>query len=345
VLFALVAVAACNPYDRFGANDDGLGPVDPVNFPPANLGDGGNRKMSGNGSFTAAQAYAGKMAVQYFSYAFPPGSPDTDPLRLAEDDMPVADVPSAYAFSGSYKCTPPDNYKFDPRLEEVPRDQQGNIFTALPVATYGDRAPRSTYTPVVAEIPVAGPSLPCQKPKSEDVLTKLLGMPPMPDGKYLAWLIIDPGAAVFPFGETVDTHPGTGLQSWGWYNRYLTAYLDGGTIPTAEMTVMEGMPPMSTKVKSLVTQKLYYPRSMVIDAKMMMAPGELGAGYDVLSAKRDAAGYSPICEVFTYDTGMPVAAADLPKDAATIEAMFNTMAAPIEPAATPLIFCLQVVQP
>jgi hypothetical protein len=39
---------------------------------------------------------------------------------------------------------------------------------------------------------------------------------------------------------------------------------------------------------------------------------------------------------------MPVAAAALPKDAAIIEATFNDMAAPLRPASTPLVFCLQV---
>jgi hypothetical protein len=284
------------------------------------------------------------MEVQYFSYPFPPTGPDVDPLRLTGGAF---STPPAYVFAGAYRCTPPDNYKFDPRLEEVARDRQGNIVTALPVATYGDRAPTSNYVPVVSEIPVTGPSLPCQKPKSVDTLTKLLSAPPMPDGKYLAWLIIDPGAAVFPFGE-MDTHPGVGLQSWGWYNRYLTAYLDGGAVPTADTTVMEGEPPMPVSVRSMVPQKLYYPRSMVIAPGAMptMAAGKLGAGYDVLTAKRDAAGYSPVCEVWTYDTGMPLAAADLPRDAAMIEATFNDVASPLQRAATPLVFCLQVqVQP
>jgi len=98
----------------------------------------------------------------------------------------------------------------------------------------------------------------------------------------------------------------------------------------------------------MVTQKLYYPRSMVIGSGAMptTSAGRLGAGYDVLTAGRGAAGYSPVCEVWTYDTGTPVAAADLPKNAAIIEASFNDMAAPLRPASTPLVFCLGVgVQP
>jgi hypothetical protein len=73
----------------------------------------------------------------------------------------------------------------------------------------------------------------------------------------------------------------------------------------------------------------------------MPAAGRIGAGWDVLQAKRGTEGYSPICQVFTYDTVMPVKAADLPKDTATIEMMFNTMAAPIRPASPAYVYCLQ----
>jgi hypothetical protein len=348
-VFALLAISACYPYDRFGVDDDGLGPVDPVNFPPPNLGAGGNRKMPGNGSFTAARAFAGRMPVSYFSYPFPANSSAADPLRISEDDVPTGAVPAppAYAFGGGYKCTPPEGYKYDRRLEERPRDVQDNVLTALPAATYGDRGPRTDYLPVVSQIPVTGPALPCQKPKSEEALTKLLGSMPKSDGKYLAWLIIDPAAGVYDVGEDVSNSGGAKLQSWGWYQRYLAAYIDGGEVPTATMTVMEGTPPVSKKVQQMVTQKLYYPRSLVISGGMMptMAPGEIGAGYDVVEAKKGAPGYSPVCEVLTYDAGMPLPADQLPKDAATIEAMFNGMASPIMPAATPLVFCLQVVAP
>jgi hypothetical protein len=346
-LLVLVACTGCNPYERFAKDDDGLGPVDPVNFPPANLGTGGNRKQPGIGAFTAIGGYAGGMPVEYFNYPFPTPLAD-DPLRLEEDGMPVnpAATPTVYSFGAGYQCTPPPGYTPDPRLDEVPRNVQGNIFTAVPTASYTpERGPRSTYIPVLSEAVVTGPSLECQKPKSKDALTAALGMLPPRDGKYLAWLVIDPAAAVYPVGKSADDDSGVSLQGWGWYNRYLLAYLDGGEIPTEEMTVMEGDPVMTIKVREMVPQKIYYPRSMVMNAMGMAAAGRLGAGYDVLSAKRGTPGYSPVCAVYTYDAGMPLARADLPKDEATIMAMFNSMAAPIRPAATPYIFCLQVVKP
>jgi hypothetical protein len=349
VLVVMTTVTACTPYERFGADDDLLGPVDPVNFPPANLGDGGNRKQPGTGTFTAAHAFVGGADVDYFTYSFPPSGPDVDPLRLAEDGVPYDPIPSppAYLFTADYKCTPPPNYKYDRRLEDVPHDIQGNIFTALPKATYSlERTPRTSYVPVVSQIPVAGPSLPCQKPKSEDQLTTLLGTPPKPDGKYQAWLIIDPAAGVY--GSDMTPESGVGLQSWGWFNRYLVSYIDGGPIPTTTMTVMEGMPPASKQVTQMLTQKLYYPRSVVMTgtgAMAMMGPGQLGAGYDVLSAKRGDAAYSPVCAVFTYDAGMPMADTALPKDAAMIEMSFNSMASPLQPADPPYVFCLQVAKP
>jgi hypothetical protein len=338
-VLVLTATGACNPYDRFGANDDGLGPVDPVNFPAASLGTGGNRKMPGNGTLTATRAYSAGMPIEYFNYPFPPAAAGVDPLRLQEDDMPVLPVPTAYAFPPG-QCTPPGGYSPDPRLDERPLDIQDNIFTALPTATYNQGvASRTAYVPVVADAAVTA-TLPCQKAKSAEQLTALLGgMLPKPAGTYQAWAIIDPAVGVYGVGEKPETSTGLRWQRWGWYNRYLLAYLDGGAIPTMDMTVMEGTPPMPVRVKTMVTQRLYYPRSMVMGA-MAAAAGRLGAGYDVIAAKRGAAGSSPVCEVVTYDAGMtPVAPDALPRDAAMIEAMYGMT---IRPAATPYAFCLQV---
>ena len=70
---------------------------------------------------------------------------------------------------------------------------------------------------------------------------------------------------------------------------------------------------------------------------MTMAAGARGAGYDVLQAKRGDADYSPVCEVFTYDAGMPLGPRrQLPKSAEAIEAMFRTAmpTAPRPPTAT-----------
>jgi hypothetical protein len=347
--------SGCDPYERFGQGDDSLGPVDPVNFPPANLGvqsDGtpGNRKQSGLGEFTAIAAFAGGAPVSYFSYAFPTAALAGEPLRLQEGGVATAlDVGDVLAFDPSYKCAAKTGYTYDRRRDEVPYDRQNDIFTALPTASYTpERGPRSSYLPVVREALVtpAAP-LPCQGPKSSEALARLTGVPTRdPSGRYLANLVIDPGAAVFPAGQTIETHPGVGLQRWGWFNRYLLAYIDGGVIPTADTTVMEGAPPAPVMIKSMVPQRLYIPRSMVTGPGPMpgmttAAPGEIGAGYDVLAAARGAAGYSPICEVFTYDAGMALAPEQLPRDATVIEATFNTMAAPLEPASPTYIFCLQ----
>ena len=348
VFVVSTTITACDPYERFGKNDDLLGPVDPVNFPPANLGDGGNRKQPGLGTFTAVSGFAGGQPVDYFSYPFPPGDPGANPLRLVEDGVPgPVEAPPVYAFRADYKCTPPTNYQYDPRLEDVPHDVQGNIFTALPKATYSlERTPRSTYVPVVDEIPVGGFSLPCQELKSEEEITGKVILPPAAHVRFLAWLIIDPAAGVY--GSDGMPASGVGLQSWGWFNRYLVAYIDGGPVLTATRTVMEGMPAASKMVTEMVTQNLYYPRSVVMTgsgATATMGPGQIGAGYDVLSSRRGDVAYSPVCQVFTYDTGTPMAAADLPRDASTITMMYDTMAAPLQPADPPYVFCLQVVKP
>jgi hypothetical protein len=172
---------------------------------------------------------------------------------------------------------------------------------------------------------------------------------PAKDGKYLAWLIIDPAAAVYTRDDPKGTMAPAGLtvQRWGWYKRYLLAYIDGGPIPTMEADVNDGTmaTPMMKHVVRMVTQKLYYPRSQVISTTggmTSMAAGARGAGYDVLQLKRTDPGYTPLCEIQTYDAGMPLAPGDLPKDAMTIEASFGTT---LMPGANRYVFCLQAVKP
>src|SRR5205814_4350462 len=96
------------------------------------------------------------------------------------------------------------------------------------------------------------------------------------------------------------------------------------------------MPTMKT-VKQMVTEKLYIPRSPVV-VDMMMTDGATGQGYDVLSAARGMPGFSPVCEVVTYDAKMPMPSEMLPKETAMIEAMFG----PIQPATPHYVYCLQV---
>jgi len=80
----------------------------------------------------------------------------------------------------------------------------------------------------------------------------------------------------------------------------------------------------------------------------------LALNYDVIEAVRGDAAYSPICDVFTYNTPTnPTPTASLPKDAATIlndPATYGPLQRPTAPAAgsivpsdvtPPYVFCLQ----
>jgi hypothetical protein len=228
---------------------------------------------------------------------------------------------------------------------------------------------------VVAEARASSSGRICQDLKSEKGLsTALSGKLPKATGKYLAWAIIDPGAAVFAFDDK-DQDPATSIvvQKWGWYNRYLLAYLDGGYIPFSDVQVPVPMsdPPAMKTVTRMTTQKLYFPRSQIevtdADGMKTKVAGKLGIGFDVLTAKRGTVGdpaamppivgYSPVCEVFSYDAAPPamppmppmpppppavVPAENLPKTAADIENPMMMFAATIMPATPKYIFCLQV---
>jgi hypothetical protein len=346
VLLAAAGLAAgCDPYPDLGGAGESRGPVDPVTFPAANLGTGGRRERPGLGVFTQTAAFAAGNPVGYLPYPVPAGA---DPLLLRTDDEPELDAPPAYVFDptdddpipAAYGCKAPSGYKYSRRRDEVRLDQQGNVFTELPVASYTPGvASTTTYVPVVEQVALSGRGKACQAIKDEkQIATAFPEAKPDADARrYLAWMIIDPGARVRPF-DAPATHSGLGLQSWGWYGGYLLAYLDGGYIPTVTVDVPADM---ATQLR-MVAQRLYYPRGMVTvtDAKGVAktGPGQRGAGYDVLEAVRGDAGYSPICAVMTYDVGAVTAAAELPKDAATITA---TYAATLQPAAIPYVYCLQ----
>ena len=68
---AMVALGGCDPWEGFADGDDSLGPVDPVVFPAANLGGGGNRLRPGLGVFQEAVAYADGAILGYFPYLYP----------------------------------------------------------------------------------------------------------------------------------------------------------------------------------------------------------------------------------------------------------------------------------
>ncbi len=340
-LLAATAAGGCNPYNQ-RSGEFSAGAVDPVSFPPAYVGTGGDRTRPGRGSFTELRAYAGGTPIGYYSFPFsttqlpamPSATNPVFPLRILDGGMPYAKVPTptTYVFDPSQPCTPPAGYTYDPYRDEVHYDQQGPIFTALPTATYtaGSLATWS-YVPVVAESMVRAPGVTCQGIKSLETLQASAAGVGAPDGNYLAYAIIDVAAPVYRVGETAATSSGFGVQKLGWYNHYIVGYLDGGPVPTAP-------DPMDMTKTNMVTQKLYYPRSMVIKPSGTFTGG-IGFGYDVVEHARGDAGYSPVCQVFTYDTGMATPVDQLPQDATTINAMYGST---IKPATVPYVFCLQV---
>jgi hypothetical protein len=341
LMILLVAVCACDPYGGFGEGEASVGPVDPAGFPPANLGAGGSRTQSGRGVFVEILAFAGGAPAGYFAYPMPPGQlGSADPLRLSEDGEPLARAPAPVAYDVAPGCSPPDGYAYDARRDEVRLDEQGNVFTALPSATYAPGAPpASSYIPAVTAIAVDPRGRPCQSVKSERAL--LADLAPSTSSTLRAWLVIDPGAGVYRVGASAATHAGVGTQRWGWYQQYLLAYLDGGELPTVEASVTEGEPALEKRVRRLVAQRLFHPRSIVVDAAGAV-PGRAGAGYDVLEARRGEAGSSPLCAVFTYDAGRPLAPEELPRDAATILREHDTPERPLRPGNPAYVYCLQV---
>jgi hypothetical protein len=362
-LFALltgVGSGGCDPYGTFNDADGTLGPVDPVLFPTANMGTGGDRKRPGRGRFSELTAYVDDDPVGYFSYPPPTAATGTDPLRLLEDGKPYAAVPTpaAYAFDGTagsasptddrYPCTPPPGYSYVPQRDDVDYTKQGPVFANLPEATYSEGAlPGTKYVPVVAETQMVSSGLNCQQLKSVKRLKEVVGKIPDKTGKYLAWLIIDPSAPVYPRENPTGTLamgqmlPGVGLQGWGWYNRYLVAFLDGGYIPTEEgMAMVSSIDgPVMAKVTRMRPQRLFIPRQIKTDKGM--ADGKAGAGYDVLEAKRSNPGYSPLCQIWNYgDMAMPMAVADLPRSASAIMSATELNPAAATPAS--YVYCLQV---
>ncbi len=262
-LSASFLLIACKPYERF-VGEYNAGAVNPAAFPEAYLGEGGD-PVSAGGVFTPLVAYVGGEPVSY--YLFPAGSGQAK----ADNPRAVAAVPAPLAY------------------------------TALPKST--------TYTPVVAEVAVRTLGLPCQSIKTTDTVvtsrrveldkklpaiagpdTKPIGIP---DGRFLAWAIIDPSAKVQP----IDPATGLGPQSYGWYQHFLVVYLDGGYIPT------------SADGSELVAQTLYVPAVVwgtdAAGAPALVPNSEPGSGLDLLEARRGDAGYSPFCRISLYQPPFP----------------------------------------
>jgi len=361
---ALAGLTGCDVYERWDG-EFSAGPVDAQNFPPEYLGTGANRQRAGSGSFTGRRAYAGEQPLGYYLFSFASGQlRAADPLAVRSNGKPTATAPTplAYVFDPEAErpdCKRPEGYEFDAARDDVALDTQGHIFTALPTATYAPGAePTYAYVPIVSQVPVAGNGIACQALKSEKTLVEnqqKIGVEltepvngkqtGIPDGTFRAWAMIEPGAAVYRYTSTATAREpasGVGMQQWGWFNQYLVAYLDGGLVPTQEVTVN------NVPVVRMVPQKLYYPRSQVREGTTNRTV-TVGQGYDVVEAQRNAAGYSPVCQVFTYDAGGPLPPDQLPKSAAEVVTRYGaTLRAPTKafgdrsPVGDAYVYCLQI---
>ncbi len=394
-LFALAVglAGACDPYEgRFDEDEEfNAGGADPYNYPPDYRGVGAARQTAASGVFTEIAAFAGGAPVGYYAFPFSPSQvlttnyapPSTrawpegvvDPLRVSgpgtdfrQSANNPAPVPMVYnfdppggadPFAPQQKCRIPDDWTPNAFRDNIPLDQQWNVFTFPPdrfTSFPFGALPTWSYRPIVAEVPVGTKDLDCQGAKSERTLLRLadegkldvprgepepdkrfgrLGLP-TPD-RFLAWALIDPGAAVVRVGEKPNvlqggTVSGTSVQKYGWYGQFIVAYIDGGYIPVEDGPRVAGAP-----TKRMRTQRLYYPRSAVRRSGQnpgQGAPGALGQGYDVVQADRftDPDRYSPVCEIWTYSLPSEAAIEDLPKDEATILKLANTT---LEPARHP----------
>lgn len=318
------ALGGCTPYEnRFG--EYSAGSVDPVKFPKPYLGEGGNGKRPGSGTFQYIAGHVNKTSVSY--YILPLHGRQaraTDPLDLGSLNVPlgyVFDPGSRGPDEDSSRCQGPPNYNWDDRetrrLDAVRRDRQSAVFTQLPVDT--DPAGGTTYVPIVSEVVVTSNGLVCQDIKSEASLIERAGVdvqlplvPPetmlpddkptgRPTGRFLAYAIIDPAADVlYPESQVKGGHDaidGLGPQRWGWFGHYLLAYLDGGYIP------IEPLSP-GGKLRAR-TQRLFYPAKVWDAESMMLVDGAMGEGNDVLEFRRGDEGYSPLCRVFTFEPKNP----------------------------------------
>lgn len=354
----LFSVVGCNPYNNQG--EFNAGPVDSASFPAPWLPANSRRGQAGSGSFVESAAFINGAQTGYFRFGFtmaqtapapatPPGGcprAASDPLRLVDNGVPYAALPTPNAYHFTDSCTAPPGYQYNDVRDDLRYDQQGNVFTALPTAT---------YVPIVQENTVSAAGLDCQSIKSEKRLLKT--RTPSPTGAYLFWAVIDPGAGVYRWNDANATNPaqigGVGVQSFGWYQQYYLAYLDGGVVPTVDVMVTEPaggpMPctPVTKMVRRIQTQKLYYPTGMIgvpqSDGSVRMVMGALGAGFDVLEAGPSDAGYSPVCSVFTYVPtaagGGPPMVSDLATSAADVTARFG---ASVKPAVPANVYCPQV---
>jgi len=370
-LLATVCCAAlvrCDVYKDHFTGDFNAGSADPFNYPPPYRGVGATRNIAGSGSgITEVRAFVGGNGIGYFLFPYgtsqvvTPGytytaaqiSNQRTTALNASRTLPLAyvfDPPGTNtAFPATPQCNAASGYVYNRRTDDVRYDDQGNIFIGLPNANFPQGGlPTWTYVPIVQEVPVTSNGEPCQDIKSEKTLLTRSdvsvqksddGSKGVPDGKFLAWALFDPGSAVYRAGQTSATSQGVAIQRWGWYQQFLVAYLDGGYIPLASATQFR-------------TQKLYIPSQVIPTGTPTppVGPGRVGAGYDVLEFSPGDPGYSPICEVQVYTTTATTTQASLPKSAAAAAAMTPVNAPANPPAGSivsgttvpPFVFCLQI---
>ena len=371
-LMFTVFVSGCFPYK----NHDGdyySGPVDPTLFPPAYQG-AGFADSGSFGTFMAAQAFVTNGDMVFY-YLFPGATTKLRTESSTNGMVTVKDRAPVYVFDGdpskdSSKCVAPQNYVYDERRDDVHFDVQGNIFQQKQTSKDPAALPSDAgYVPVYSEVPVASGGEGCQTLHSADgvmaskQLTLMTAPAPLgspdfrpvghPDGKYLAYAVIDPAADVRLPDGTLNPNTMLGPQRFGWYDHFMVAYIDGGYVPTTMVTVpgMMGAPDEMQIVAQSMT--LYAPNTW-LDAMgnptgcdptdptgaTSGAPC-LAQGFDVIdgvggmAAVRGKAGYSPICHVLTYTPADPTA---LPTDPSMIDP------ATVDPDTATLVYCLQVAQ-
>jgi hypothetical protein len=290
----LASVPACNPYQNF----DGeyfAGAVDATNFQEPYLGELPATSDQGGGIIIPHSATVNNAPTFYYLFPLAPAM-----TSLTVEDLPISNVyvfdPTATsAFPSPARCKGPENYVHDQRTEAYRMDEQNPIFELLPSS--------GSYIPIVQQVPVTSNGVTCQDPKSKAAVTSMRGdlTVGMPSGKYLAWALIDPTADVAP---TLGN--GLGPIHIGFFNHFLTVFIDGGYIPTVDIPDMGPDMPAHTDFR---TQQLFVPNTAIAEEEdpmtgmitLVPVPNELGAGFDILEAGRGDAAYSPICEVVTYD--------------------------------------------
>lgn len=326
-------IPACNPYNNFDG-EYWAGSIDPARFPAAYLGKQPGPPEQSGGVIQAVSAYSNGQAVSYYQFPFSASQTSGmgDPLALAPL-KPASDAvasgaptPKAYVFDASAtaafpttsKCVAPQNYLYDARRDAYRLSEQGVIFTSLPSD--------DGYVPIIAEVPVTSHGESCQAIKSNRTVLdrngKGVDVPGTgtpfrseADGKYLAFALVDPGAAVTPTltyddsGAPLENDPA--IVHLGWFNQYLVAFLDGGYVPT-ESVPMTAMNDAYTKMK---VQTLFVPTQIpgkdkdgnVVPVKGGLAVDAAGdAPWHILQSTRGSAGYSPVCHVLSYTPDDPL---------------------------------------